>query len=589
MKKTISLHFLLLLVLTLLFASCQKEEQQIIDDTNNAETIAANSTLTGLLRSASQNDGSTDDIIDSSSCIHVVYPVQVVANGQELTITSESDLQLIEDIFNQFPGDIDTLQIVFPITVSLEDFTQITVNSQTELDSLIANCQNAITDDFNCVDFVYPITVFTYNSNNEQTGTQTISNDAAWFAFLIGLDESSYFAIDYPITVIVNGTSVTVNSNTELLNAIQQADCNSGGNTTTSNFEDVIVTGVWYVTYFFDDLDETADFASYEFTFATDGTAQASNNAGNTPGTWNYYLDSGVEKVDLFFGTASPLDEIDEDWEILEATENIIRLKHISGDGSVDFLTYERTPYNGGGGNVNPFIENLVDGTWFVNFMEDSGTDETCDYVEYEFTFNLNGSVTAVSPSTTKNGFWTVTDSSSGLDLVLNFDISGSNDPFEDLNDDWDVTSYDAQGIQLIDISGGNGGTDYLNFGRNPYTGCGGGGGGQDLVDILLAGPWFVSNYDEDGNNQTSNYTGYTLTFATGGSVTATNGTNTFNGTWVVTGSTTLDLTLDFGTQAPFDEFNEDWDVLSYSSTTVTLQHISGGNGGTDNLVLERL
>ncbi len=35
---------------------------------------------------------------------------------------------------------------------------------------------------------------------------------------------------------------------------------------------------------------------------------------------------------------------------------------------------------------------------------------------------------------------------------------------FEELSDDWDIISHSSTKIELIDISGGNGGTDYLTF-----------------------------------------------------------------------------------------------------------------------------
>lgn len=37
----------------------------------------------------------------------------------------------------------------------------------------------------------------------------------------------------------------------------------------------------------------------------------------------------------------------------------------------------------------------------------------------------------------------------------------------DELTDDWDIISYSATKIQLIDVSGGNGGTDYLTFEKN--------------------------------------------------------------------------------------------------------------------------
>jgi hypothetical protein len=593
MKNLINFRLLFFFGMMLILGSCQKEDKEFIDETNNEETFTASSNLTTLLRSASQNNGTQDNIIDGSDCFSVVFPVEVFANGQKLTLESINDLRLVQEIFDQFPSDTDVLDIVFPIQVVTEDFTTIDVANANDFASLISNCTNSIADTYACVDFVYPINCFIYNNNNEQTGSITLNDAHEWLDYLLYLQEGIYIAINYPMSVVVNGQTIVVNSNQELIDAISQADCSNddgGGNTDPTDFENYLTSGVWYVTYYFDDYDETSDFADYEFSFEVDGSAEATNTSGSTPGTWDFFVDSGVDKVDLFFGTASPLDEIDEDWEVLEATNDIIRLKHISGgDGSVDFLTYERTPYSGGGGNTNAFIENLVNGSWYVNLLDDDGNDETCDYVDYEFVYNINGSVTATSPSNTKSGFWTVTDSGSGLDLVLNFEIDNQDDPFEDLNDDWDVTDYDTQLIQLMDISGGNGGTDYLNFGRDPFTGCGGGGGGQDLIDVLLNGPWFVGTYLDDGVDETYDYYGYNLTFNSGGSVVADNGTNTFNGTWSVTGTTTLDLNLDFGTQVPFDEFNDDWDVLSFTTTTINLEDVSGGNGGTDTLVLQKL
>jgi hypothetical protein len=39
----------------------------------------------------------------------------------------------------------------------------------------------------------------------------------------------------------------------------------------------------------------------------------------------------------------------------------------------------------------------------------------------------------------------------------------------------------------------------------------------------------------------------------------------------------------------PFDEFNDDWDVVTYNNTRVELFDVSGGNGGTDYLTFQKL
>lgn len=108
------------------------------------------------------------------------------------------------------------------------------------------------------------------------------------------------------------------------------------------------------------------------------------------------------------------------------------------------------------------------------------------------------------------------------------------------------------------------------------------------LNSNLQAGSWRITLFAEDGDNQTSHYSGYNFTFSNGGVVTATNGSNTVTGVWV-TGSddSTSKLILTF-TAAPFTELNEDWRVLEQSGTKIRLQHISGGNGGVDDLVFEK-
>ncbi|MEZ5069461.1 MAG: hypothetical protein R2751_00485 [Bacteroidales bacterium] len=54
-------------------------------------------------------------------------------------------------------------------------------------------------------------------------------------------------------------------------------------------------------------------------------------------------------------------------------------------------------------------------------------------------------------------------DDDSPEDLHFHIFFSLSND-FEDLNDDWEILSHSATKIELVDVSGGNGGTDYLTF-----------------------------------------------------------------------------------------------------------------------------
>ncbi|HBC03679.1 MAG TPA: hypothetical protein PKH16_04650 [Aequorivita sp.] len=111
-------------------------------------------------------------------------------------------------------------------------------------------------------------------------------------------------------------------------------------------------------------------------------------------------------------------------------------------------------------------------------------------------------------------------------------------------------------------------------------------GDAQVIRDILIATNWKVASYIDSGDDETSDYNGYTVDFKVNDQVTATNGSNTNNGSWSVNGSGT-ELNLNFN-GSPFDEFNDGWDIISVMPTRIELRDVSGGGGGTDILIFEK-
>tara|TARA_R110000850_G_scaffold270349_1_gene403341 strand:- start:17 stop:487 length:471 start_codon:yes stop_codon:yes gene_type:complete len=118
---------------------------------------------------------------------------------------------------------------------------------------------------------------------------------------------------------------------------------------------------------------------------------------------------------------------------------------------------------------ISQTINTAQSGSWKITYFFDSDHEETSNFTGYVFTFNENGALVAVKGSTTVTGTWSVTDSNSSDD------DGGSNDTdfniffaspadFEDLSDDWDIISVSNSKIELTDVSGGNGGTDFLTF-----------------------------------------------------------------------------------------------------------------------------
>jgi hypothetical protein len=118
----------------------------------------------------------------------------------------------------------------------------------------------------------------------------------------------------------------------------------------------------------------------------------------------------------------------------------------------------------------NLIQSNVESGTWRITSFIDSGIDETNHFTGYNFTFLNSGVLNANNGTNNYDGTWSIRDSNSNddslddLDFNINFNLTND---FEDLNDDWDFISQTSSKIELIDISGGNGGTDYLTFEKN--------------------------------------------------------------------------------------------------------------------------
>jgi len=127
--------------------------------------------------------------------------------------------------------------------------------------------------------------------------------------------------------------------------------------------------------------------------------------------------------------------------------------------------------------DTSEVLEQLAEGSgWEVTYFFDNDSDETNDFNGYTFIFNDNGTLVTTNGTMTHEGTWSISDdsnssdndddsSSDDVDFNIFFNVSQDSD-FEDLNDDWDVILINSNKIEIIDVSGGNGETDYLTFER---------------------------------------------------------------------------------------------------------------------------
>ncbi len=175
-----------------------------------------------------------------------------------------------------------------------------------------------------------------------------------------------------------------------------------------SDLRYVLIEGFWEITKFMDEEDETAIFDGYIFDFLENGVVEVSKNDQGFRGELATYGDDGVLELVLLFGDDYPLAEIDDDWDIIEFDGKIIKLKDISGgDGSVEYMTFERPSDNGGDGGGNALLSDiLINGNWIVAKYNDSSDDETGDFNGISFDFLENGTVVVTKNDDVVEGTW---------------------------------------------------------------------------------------------------------------------------------------------------------------------------------------
>ena len=109
-----------------------------------------------------------------------------------------------------------------------------------------------------------------------------------------------------------------------------------------------------------------------------------------------------------------------------------------------------------------------------------------------------------------------------------------------------------------------------------------------NIASYVTKGTWRVTLYQENGVSKLYYFSNYDFIFSNS-TVTATRNASTVTGTF----STKYDdsknkLVLNFGNTSLFNQLNDDWEILEESATKIRMQDVSGGNGGTDLLTLEK-
>jgi hypothetical protein len=355
--KALKNLFIVFVLGVLIFnTSCRKEEMEIIQAPPE-DTLTPGSVVASLMQRTAMNDGSGDNIIDNANCFNIQLPVMVIVNGMQVVVTSDADFENVEDIFDEFDDDIDTIEIEFPITIVLNDFTQVVINTISEFYSYSSNCngENEIDDDIECLDFQYPITASIFNTNNELISTVTISNDEQMYNFIDNIDDNDIITIDFPITLIISdGSPIMISNFNELQNAIENFgddcdedddfdynddDCNG---CSPNQLRDILTNcSDWIVDKLErNDINYDDAYDGYLFNFATDGTVVVDDFGSFYYGTWTTSGTGNNITVEI---NIPGLSYCNLNWNLHEIEQNSGETKVDLRQGDDDRMRYEST------------------------------------------------------------------------------------------------------------------------------------------------------------------------------------------------------------------------------------------------------
>ncbi|MEP0213227.1 MAG: hypothetical protein ABJD66_08440 [Cellulophaga sp.] len=449
MKKVFAkFMFAILLMGTFSLTSCQEEFEELPNN-NDGKAIESTSATASLIKGTSSKDGSYDNIVDGASCFAIQFPYTVSVNGLDITIDSTDDLKLIEEILDEIDSDDYNLQITFPIKITLSNYTELTINSKEELMAKAEECvEGGEDDDIECIDFVYPIDVFSFNTNLEITSTTTVKSDKEFRLFFANLGDNDIVGLDFPITLEkYDNTKVVVNSNAELAAVLENAKdmCDEDDDNdyndddfTKERLDTFLIDCPWLIQEIFrNNQEQTEQYLEFVMDFNENGSVVTKNNQGNyVEGTWSTVVNTNSNRVELKMEFETMTD-FNLDWYVYELNDNKIKL--LANNGSDKIILEKHCELSDNGSSEE--LKNLLYGCKW-NFVVPSSS--SIGY--YNVKFLENGDVRFVDD----NGSVFTIDTFSTWALEGNI-IVFYNINQEMISEKWKIASY-SENQMFVDI-----------------------------------------------------------------------------------------------------------------------------------------
>ncbi|PIE99972.1 MAG: hypothetical protein CR994_08290 [Maribacter sp.] len=565
--------------------SCQEEFEPLPKENSQADSITASSSTAKLIEDTCSNDGSFDNIVDESSCFNIKFPYTVRTNGVELVIGKKEDLKAIEEIFDALDGDEDILDIIFPVTITMADYTEITINGIDDLREMAKQCkEGGEDDDIECIDFVYPITLYTFDLNNEVTGNVPVKNDKDLRRFFAGLDKDNLIGIDFPITLkLYDGTEIMVSSNAELANAIENAKglCDEDDD---NDYNDDDFTKESLENYLTEcpllvkevkrnNQLQTGQYLGYVMYFKEDGSVIMKDQGGNDmTGVWGVMETESGLLLNLEFGT---LDDFNLEWSVYDKGEGTIKLYAIDGNRIIlkngcDIVNDDPSTLRG----------ELKECSWIVKEVFNDGW-EIKGLLGFGFDFKAENIVMLSNGDVVSEGTWEITTNMQGR-LVMAIAMEDE----ERVSFEWPLSYFGDDRLKFEIGETGH----RLILERN----CDNDNTDEDVIwvrDLFSGSQWGLTLFSQNEDPLTEYYGGYTYVFNMDGSIAVLDqdSQEISVGNWYVyrNSDNKLEMIIRFGSESNFYPLGNDYLIVEVGENRLELSH---GNdyGGYDRLVFDK-
>ncbi|MCB0398787.1 MAG: hypothetical protein KDD26_04025, partial [Winogradskyella sp.] len=441
MKIKINLLFIYAFFALLFFTACQDEAIDI-NNPEEQEMIQPNTPLVSFMSNVTANYGEYDNILDESSCFSIELPVTIIVGDVTIIIETLDDLEELEDLFAQYQNEDDFFDFVFPFTIIFNDYTEVVIENEEQLEDFIEDCEIEDDEVIECVDFVYPISFSVFNANFNIVDTVTIANDEALYNFLEELEDEGnalIVSLNYPVTLVyANGNTIEVNSNQELSDAIAAAEEDCGDYEDCDiNLEDLedLLLECGFEADFYNEGGELEDALQLHFDESGSVTVTGDPTVVET-GNWDVIeTDLGyklvIEGLETF-GIANGLwlltdCDDNEELEFKKETDNgFITMKlELDCEGNLDCDAQE-------------IATNLKECKWWI------GTDLLSPNYNGPLNFHEGGTVT-IGNNEELIGTWEVLVGNTGTFLIL--DLPGD---YEILSFDWRIVVCEDDRLELV-------------------------------------------------------------------------------------------------------------------------------------------